>query len=732
VSPSPASSLALEEEEQEPEADDKKWRERLKHEIASGFVFLGCIGLLCCITLPISCYHRWRWGQFAGADDSFKEYGQYRFFNWFTRNQWAPIVVVVSLTLFIVVAGAIVYALVVGGAPSQAMFKVFVWASASSADTESTVGGRFLGVIVTVLGLIILALLLSMVTEAFSMKMQQVKMGMDNVCEGGHVVILGFSQATKTLLEEMAMAYETDGGVIFVILAVEPKLDVELELARLGIGSFVKNSTVIVRSGNPSSYHSLKQVAADKASKVLSLMDHSVTPEEALAKQIRTLLALKSQSWPLEGTIVVQVTSDGDKELVQSIYPDTDTTKVEVVVIGDIVAKLMVQSAWEHGLAGVFGKMLGFEGDEFYFKAFPDLVGKSFLETYFRIPNAVALGVLTGKGTCLLNPGWDYKIKKDDEVIVLAEDDDTFDVEDDPYFNFKQPPENTMSPGRFTQERLSHKTTPITEPCTALIIGWNHNLGKLLATIASTFPAGSKLTIFSDVSQEVRDKVFKRLEESGRAELSSLKIDHVVVDKEDMTSRAKLYKLQHWKARAIFILADADALQGDDTNVAVLAQLQFIGRSQNSLYVFDPVVEMCEHSTADHLKVADLDNLIHSSSLISQALSAVTYDPKVNKIYTEFFSKSENGFAIAKLTEFMPGNRAPRCVSFAEAALMTSNTSQAVLVGWTISNPDTGAKIEWVLNPKDKTQQRPWCDDDRVCVIVKNDKRPITPRGGLE
>merc|ERR1740138_1584242 len=121
-----------------------------------------------------------------------------------------------------------------------------------------------------------------------------------------------------------------------------------------------------------------------------------------------------------------------------------------------------------------------------------------------------------------------------------------------------------------------------------------------------------------------------------------------------MTSRAKLYKLQHWNVRAIFILADEDAFQGDDTNVAVLAQLQFIGKSQKSSYEFDPVVEMCEHSTADHLKVADLDNLIHSSSLISQALSAVTYDPKVNKIYTEFFSKSAVGFCITSLEDCMP------------------------------------------------------------------------------
>jgi hypothetical protein len=177
----------------------KDWKRHVYHEIASGFVFVGCILLLCCIVVPITVYHRYRWGQFAEDGDSFLEYGQYRFFNWFTRNHWAPAIFLVCVTLFAVVLGAVLYSLIVGGFPSQAMFKVFVWASASSADTETTIGGRFLGVIVTVFGLIILALLLSMVTEAFTMKMDQVKMGVGNVCEGGHVVLLGFSAATKTL-----------------------------------------------------------------------------------------------------------------------------------------------------------------------------------------------------------------------------------------------------------------------------------------------------------------------------------------------------------------------------------------------------------------------------------------------------------------------------------------------------------------------------------------------------
>merc|ERR1712216_233510 len=128
-------------------------------------------------------YERWRWAAFErpGKDDSagsFSEYLSYRFCEWFTTYKLAaPAIVLLSLTVMLVVIGAVLYALLVGGSPASSMFKIFIWTSMSAADAESTLGGRFLGIVITVCGLIILSLLLGMVAEAFTARMADIRMG---------------------------------------------------------------------------------------------------------------------------------------------------------------------------------------------------------------------------------------------------------------------------------------------------------------------------------------------------------------------------------------------------------------------------------------------------------------------------------------------------------------------------------------------------------------------------
>ena len=134
------------------------------------------------------------------------------------------------------------------GTPSRALFKMFVWAAAASADSGS-LGGRFIGILVTVAGLIILSLLLGIVAEAFASWVHSIKMGMKDVIEGGHVVILGLTECTRCLLEELALAKESDGGATFVLLAAGDKAEIETELAAMQMD--LKNSRLIVRTGRP-------------------------------------------------------------------------------------------------------------------------------------------------------------------------------------------------------------------------------------------------------------------------------------------------------------------------------------------------------------------------------------------------------------------------------------------------------------------------------------------------
>lgn len=80
-------------------------------------------------------------------------------------------------------------------------------------------------------------------------------------------------------------------------------------------------------------------------------------------------------------------------------------------------------------VAQVWEDLLGFEGAEFYFKHWPELIGCTFGEVLLRFDDAVPCGVrLAAKGRQVcINPPDSYVLQAGDEVLVIAEDDDSYE-----------------------------------------------------------------------------------------------------------------------------------------------------------------------------------------------------------------------------------------------------------------------------------------------------------------
>jgi ion channel POLLUX/CASTOR len=89
----------------------------------------------------------------------------------------------------------------------------------------------------------------------------------------------------------------------------------------------------------------------------------------------------------------------------------------------------------------IWEDILGFENAEFYIKRWPELDGMQFGDVLISFPDAVPCGVkvaLKG-GKILINPDDDYVLRECDEVLVIAEDDDTYAPAPRPEVNFLEP-----------------------------------------------------------------------------------------------------------------------------------------------------------------------------------------------------------------------------------------------------------------------------------------------------
>jgi len=694
------------------------------HQITAAIVFIILVLSMLCCAIPLVWTEHRRYHSRHLESRGFLVYLKYRFTNWFDAGGVvAAAAVLTGLTMAVISLGAVLYWLATGEDPAHSLFRIFCWSTAASmSHREKSVSGRAVGVLVTFCGLVILALLLGMVSEMFSSQMQKNSEGQHNVVEGGHIVVLGLTDCTKSLIEEIAIASEPEGGAFICVLDQLPKIQVDALLKNDGME--VRSSRVDVRMGRPDSPDDLLKVAADAASQVVILADTSVTREESDAKTLRTLVTLTGQGWPVTGTIVVQCCMGVNRALMQSLQPG----KIEVVVVGDIVARLMAQSFRQKGLSQVFSQTFGFADSEFHTHEWPELVGQTFKDSLFRFTDAIPIGIISGdSGTCQLNPEWHYKIKAGDKVVVLAEDADTYKLLPEPYYVASAQTDRAHLTRRLSGSSgttLIRSTTKImTSKLKILVAGWNYKIGMLLVSLEHMLPPGTTVEIYSSRTPESRTETLENIKKRRKITFNNLTVQQIAVPKRNFTSRAELEKLSPNGYDGIFMLADVEQhgskMLADEHTLAFLMQLKDIYRQQEELtgkeIIFEAVAEICEDSTEDQMRVLGHHNLLNTDLLTARALAGVTLDRRVNAVFTDLLSKDSSDFDICELSDFMPaGCAAPSHVSFADVTRMAADVARFAVVGWSALGGDTRT---WEINPTDKMTARAWSQEDRVVLI---------------
>ena len=127
---------------------------------------------------------------------------------------------------------------------------------------------------------------------------------------------------------------------------------------------------------------------------------------------------------------------------------------------------------------------------------------------------AVPLGIFTADGDeIVMNPPDSMPLEEGDQILVLADDDETYKPE--PYPDISDP--TKLLPRR----RLKHVPEKI------VFCGWRRDMGDMINVLDELVLEGSTLYIISPVSVEDREKM---LQEDAVGEFKNLTIEHVVGD----------------------------------------------------------------------------------------------------------------------------------------------------------------------------------------------------------
>ena len=276
---------------------------------------------------------------------------EYRMDYYFSTSKWSKVLFLLSLTFILIVIGATLLAL----ASQDHSLSNAAWLSwtyvadpGTHADAPEGILVRAISFSITLGGMIIFALMIGIISDSIGEKVDELKKGKSRVVESEHSIVLGWNDKSLAIVQQIALANESEGGGTIVILADEDKEELE-DLLQCAIMSKenplrLLGTEVIIRSGNPLLESELRKISLSSARSVIALSktQEDMDPDEADANQVRQVMALKTFEGFEGGChVVVELQDLDNQELCSLVAPNF----AEVIVTNDLIGRLMLQCA---------------------------------------------------------------------------------------------------------------------------------------------------------------------------------------------------------------------------------------------------------------------------------------------------------------------------------------------------------------------------------------------------
>lgn len=656
---------------------------------------------------------------------TWKEVFQYRLDYYFSRSKLAKPLTLLAVSFALIFLGAILLSVATGDSLSASTW--VSWTYVADPGTHADAAGMFercAAFITTVGGMLVFALMIGIVSDEIGEKVDEFKKGKSRVIESGHSLILGWSDKALPIIQQISLANESEKGGIIVVLADEDKNFMEgilqAALASSENPLELHGTEVIFRSGNTIAESDLRKVSVSTARSTICLSPSNMDPDEADSKMLRQVLSLKAFG-KLSGHAVVELQDVDNRCLIDLVAGGM----VEVVVVHDVIGRLMIHCAREIGLSQVLETMIGFEDDEFYIKHWPELIGQTFHDITCRFDDAVPVGVKKINGEITLIPNGRYIIGKDDAILVLAEDDDTYCVN-----NNKMKLKCGKVPKRSIPEQRQEKL---------LFCGWRRDMADMITQLDGYVRSGSELWLLNTVPSKERVDLLKDKGHKAELQLQNLQIKNVVASPIIKRQLRKLVALDDNgnptgeiatldQFDSILVLADAgvenaDMEELDSRSLASLLIIQDLQREFNEEkklendinYSSPPISEILDTRTRSLLHVSGIKGYVMSNQIISSMMAQISENRDMNRVLGELLSAEGCETCFRDISYYLDLDKENKA-SFWEIALRAKKRKELV-VGYKPLGVSRAQLPKTLLNPSDKSKKLEWKQGDIVVVL---------------
>ena len=503
--------------------------------------------------------------------------------------------------------------------------------SAAETDGDSNWLAKMASIFGVMVGLILFSSMVAFITSVFESKLEELKRGRSIVLEKNHTLILGFGDRILEIIRELIEANESEEDASIVILAENDKEEMD-NIIRDNIPRTL-STRIITRSGVATNINNLKKVMAKNAKSII-IMNNAACwrPEKErkladalVLKSIMSIIAVcKGEEHP---PIVCEIHSNRDQTLAQNISKGTVKALNEVSVLSKMIAQLALS---RNGLSIVYGDMVGFDGNEFYFYRPSDGWGDvlTFGQSLYRFKSSTPIGVHTSNGEIIINPPKETFINEKDELIIFAEDDSTILYFKEPIFN----PTIKSIPKTLTKLRTQR----------VALLNWTTKTEIIMDKLCSYLPRGSELCTFVDLkSKEMDDYV-----ESLIFKYPGIKISVNQIDLNDLETLDEI-KPQNFDSLLILSPGGNTIEEMDAYVISLLIRIrQILLLNTTKESSLDPhsqknwpklITEVMDSENIDIILNSGVEDFMVSNQFISQIMAQVSEEPLALDVYDDLF-----------------------------------------------------------------------------------------------
>ena len=551
-------------------------------------------------------------------------------------------------------------------------------------------GYRAVMLAVTVGGIFIVSMLISVLASGLQGRLEQMRKGRSFVVEEGHTLILGWSSRIFLIISELVVANENQKRPRVVILADRDKVEMEEEI-RSKVAD-TKNTRVVCRSGSAIDLVDLEIVNPHAAKSIIIL-----SPDDSAgadAQVIKMILAITNNPnrRPEPYHIVAEIRDEKNMEVARIVGQD----EAKLILSGDIIARMTVQTCLQVGLSIVYTELLDFDGDEIYVQGEPQLVGKTFGEALLGYEDCSVMGLRWAAGGVKINPPAETPIREGDRLVVIAEDDDKV--------RFTGLRRDQVDEGAIRQAPADDRS-----PERILILGWNKRGGTIVRELDNYVAPGSFLKIVADTpaAEVERGAAAERLRRLAVEFEGGDTTDRQVLDALDLTS------FQH-----IILLCYAeqlDAQAADAKTMITLLHLRDIERKKGEAY--SVVSEMIDVRNRALASVAKADDFIVSDELTGLLLTQVSENAELLDVFHDLFESEGSEIYLKPARNYVELEREVNFYTVAESARRRGE----VAIGYRLERHanDAGRAYGVRVNPP-KSETLTLRPEDKIIVLAED------------